>query len=570
MHYLGVDIDIALRDLGFDPDQASSRSELDEWVARQAVPSGSLATCAQLSLRLAAMRMGVILTSPPNEPVPGFEEAGGRLAPERALGLVGRARAARCVPRQHLRAPRLRRALLPDVAHGPVESLKDAEVCPGLQGPRAGPECKEALKNSSSRNPNLLEPEGAPAGTRFASRAVMDPLSAGLLATGIVSDPWLDGEPRFRTRPVLLSEAEDRALRAAAEAVAILHDEVARLCRADPSLLESFFGMTPFQRLMAQASAPAWHGLARADVFVTGDGVAVCELNSDTPSGEAEAVLLNALAPRPAGARDPNAELEERYCELVGGDAGPITVGILYPTEIVEDLSMIVLYRRWFEARGWRVVLGSPYNLGRAGGRPALFGAPCDVFVRHYKTDWWGERESVWLDDEPFADAAPLSRQLAILLESDAPVVNPFGAVITQNKRALALMWEDMDRFPAWAQALIRRYVPYSARLEALHADALAERASWVLKSDYGCEGTEVVIGADCAPEEWAQALARARPGRWIAQRRFLPRADADGTVVNHGVYVVGGVAAGYFSRVHRGATDYAALAAPTFIEEPP
>src|SRR6185437_5912244 len=177
----------------------------------------------------------------------------------------------------------------------------------------------------------------------------------------------------------------------------------------------------------------AWHGIARADVFATADAdhpLQICELNVDTPSGEAEAVLLNAaVAPLHGRAYDPNVALERAFVNAVGAFAArverddaesPPTVGILYPTELVEDLSMILLYRRWLEARGCRVVLGSPFNLGRApGGRVALFGVPCDVLVRHYKTDWWSEREPARDDDEPFSDAEPLAAQLGLVVDAE-------------------------------------------------------------------------------------------------------------------------------------------------------
>jgi glutathionylspermidine synthase len=400
-------------------------------------------------------------------------------------------------------------------------------------------------------------------------------LAARLTATGIVSDPWIDGRPRFRQEPLVISRETDRALRTAAEAVAELHDEAAQLCLAVPSLLEQFFHLTPFQRLMWQASAPAWHGIARADVFLTADGPRVCELNSDTPSGEAEAVLLNALSPLPEFTRDPNAGFEARFCRMLEVSAGreaPFTVGILYPTELVEDLSMILLYQRWFAARGWRVILGAPFNLRKLEGRPALFGVPCDVFVRHYKTDWWGEREPVWRDSPPFNDAEPLAAPLGILCEGVATgacaVVNPFGAVVTQNKRLMALMWEAIGLFTPESQQKIRDYIPYTARLESLSSSELADRAAWVLKSDYGCESAEVILGADCSDVEWQAALAQAVPRRFVAQRRFVPIPDSAGQIVNWGVYVVGGASAGYFSRVHRGATDYSSLTAPTFIED--
>lgn len=407
-------------------------------------------------------------------------------------------------------------------------------------------------------------------------------LAHELLATGIVSDPWLDGRERFAVDPIVLAAADAARLAAAAEAVAAAYDEAARLCAADPWLVERYYpALTPFQHLMWSASGGAWHGIARADVFLTDDAAPqICELNCDTPSGEAEAVLLNAaVARRHPSLRDPNVALERAFVNTIGAfaaslprdPAAPPTVGIIYPTELVEDLSMILLYRRWLEARGCRVVLGSPFNLGRADGRAALFDVPCDVFVRHYKTDWWSEREPARSDDAAIPDAEPLAHQLAVLVDAElagtAAVVNPFGAVLLQNKRTMALLWEELSRFSPAAQQAIRAHVPFTARLEALPADALARRADWVLKSDYGCEGTEVLLGAEVDEPTWREALACARPGRWIAQRAFRPRRDADGRAVNHGVYVVGGEASGFFSRVHRGATDYGATTAATLIE---
>ena len=130
-----------------------------------------------------------------------------------------------------------------------------------------------------------------------------------------------------------------------------------------------------------------------------------------------------------------------------------MTVGIVYPTEMTDDLSVIELYARWFEARGARVILGSPFNLQPdGGGGVAMFGVPCNVIWRHYKTDWWGERRTVWRSEDAYPDAEPLSQPLALLAGATArgrcAVVNPFGAVLTQNKRMMALLWEEIARFP--------------------------------------------------------------------------------------------------------------------------
>jgi hypothetical protein len=378
-------------------------------------------------------------------------------------------------------------------------------------------------------------------------------LARRLAESGVVSDPWMDGKPRFRERPLVLSEDEAGELAQAAEDVARLWDEACRLCVADPALLD-FLGLSPVQKLMWGASAPAWHGIARADLFRLRDGrLAVTELNCDTPSGQPEAVVLGSIFGG-AGHFDPNAGLEASLMALVVevGGTRPLGVGLVYPTELTEDLGMISLYRRWLEARGHRVVLGSPYNLASVGGgRVAMFGTVCDVILRHYKTDWWGERETVWADQAPYPDEAPLDRPLDTILdavvERGCQVINPFGAVVAQNKRLMALMWEETARFSPWARDAIARLVPETRRLETVSGLA---REDWVLKSDYGCESDEVVIGTRVSPEIWAQSLERAIPGHWVAQRRFEAVGDEPGGIVNHGVYVVAGRVAGLYCRV--------------------
>src|SRR5438445_803494 len=123
-----------------------------------------------------------------------------------------------------------------------------------------------------------------------------------------------------------------------------------------PSWLDDYFCLTPYQKLMWFAAQGRWHGIARADLFFCTDGrVQCCEVNSDTPSGEAEAVILNRLLATYHGAvHDPNRRLPGAFWRMLVASHGarqPRTVGIIYPTELTDDLSMIALYREWLEAR---------------------------------------------------------------------------------------------------------------------------------------------------------------------------------------------------------------------------
>jgi glutathionylspermidine synthase len=392
-----------------------------------------------------------------------------------------------------------------------------------------------------------------------------------ILATGLITDPWLAGQPRFREEPVILAAAQARAMARAAESIAEVYNELCLLVSDDPDSLDSFFCLTPYQKAMWLASQPLWHAVARADVFVTREGLQIAELNCDTPTGEAEAVVLGELAKRD-GLTDPNTKLAARIveaAELVAGDLPDKKAALVYPTEHPEDLPLVRLYKRELEARGWSVSLGSPYNLSYEAGRLRLFDAPISLVVRHYKTDWWSERQSAW-DDEDVPDTAPLEEPLdallAAMLDGKCAVVNPLGAVVPQNKRAMAFMWERIHRFSSKSQDTIRTFIPPTRRLEAIHKEQLlAQKDEWVLKSDYGAEGDEVVIGKLTTPEIWAASLKLARPGRWVVQRFFEATDD-----VNYGVFVVAGEAAGFYVRVQAGPTDDRALSAPVLLSESP
>ena len=405
-----------------------------------------------------------------------------------------------------------------------------------------------------------------------------------LVATGLITDPWLDGSPRFEEARLVVSAADARALADAGRALGELYDEVVGLVSDDTALLDDFFGLTPIQKAMFEVSKPLWHGIARADLFFTEDGIQAAELNCDTPTGEAEAIVLSQLAgKRFPHLLDPNEGLERAFIEMltrmrevfVGPDARR-TVGIIYPTEFTEDLSLIKLYRRWLEKAGYEVALGSPYNLRSTEADPTVrvFDEPVSVLVRHYKTDWWSERASAWKDEE-LLDKAPLAKPLQIALraqvEGRTVVINPFGAVVPQNKRAMAFMWEHIHRFSVASQDVIRALIPVSSRLESMHPAMLtAQREDWVIKSDYGAEGDEVVIGKDTTPEEWQKSLDLAESGRWIAQRRFEAIPDAQGRSTNFGVYLVAGEPRGLYVRKQAGVTDAAAASVPVLIEPGP
>jgi hypothetical protein len=91
-------------------------------------------------------------------------------------------------------------------------------------------------------------------------------------------------------------------------------------------------------------------------------------------------------------------------------------------------------------------------------------------------------------------------------------------------------------------------------------------REEWVLKSVYGCEGDSVICGPFVTEHDWLTLQPMIDDRHWIAQRFFEVAPLDDGMLPNYGVYVIGGRAAGYYTRLSVKSTDYLAVTAPTYI----
>ena len=405
-----------------------------------------------------------------------------------------------------------------------------------------------------------------------------------LQETCLINDPWYEGEPIFMTGPLKISSTLYERLNRAAERIGQLYQSLAQIVLDAPGLLDTFFELPPWYKKMWHHSSGFWHGFARLDLFVLDDGsIACCEINADTPTGQVEAHVPSAqLAGDYPGLRDPNAGYEARLWRLLvdvtaaRGLGAPRRIGIVYPTDLPEDITLVRLYQRWFEARGAQVTLGSPYNLtGRSDGGLALMGQPIDVLFRLYKTDWWGERPRIFSDEVEVLDAAPLVRELDLVFAAEAQgklvVLNPFGSVLAQDKLALAFFHEERERFSAEDQACIDAYLPVTRRLDQVGREvARREKDRWVLKSDFGCEGDEVLVGRLVDQERWDRAIDAAMPGIWVLQE-FFQVAPVEGWLPNLGLYLIAGRPAGILARLapKNVTTGYNAKVAAALIAPP-
>jgi hypothetical protein len=400
-----------------------------------------------------------------------------------------------------------------------------------------------------------------------------------VLQSGIIDDVYARGVLRIATEPEILSVHQAANLSKAACSVALMIDEAMHAVTGHAPLLREL-GLDESLIAIAALDGPRWLGLSRADVFMVegNEDAQVCELNCDTPTGLAECTELGRVAALAhPGLLNPSAGLRSRWIAMVRSavrsDVLLPVVGILDPTEMTEDLCHVRLLARWLEEAGFVVVRGSPFNLHQCpDARVGLFGTPCDVLVRHYKTDWWARRSSPWLDQAPPPDSASLVRELGLVAAAQAAgtvtVVNPWGTVVAQNKRMLALPWEHPELFHEETLAAVKRHLPETRYVASLtRAQLLAEREQWVLKSDYGCEGEEVLVGSLTTPELWADSLRLADPRHWVVQRAFVPRRDVVGRSTNYGIFLIGGMPSGIYARRSATPTDALACSLPTLVQ---
>ena len=388
---------------------------------------------------------------------------------------------------------------------------------------------------------------------------------------------------RFRGDVHVLSAPRWQEIQRACERLMAAIDEAIEWLRAHPVELQEFFEMPPSWLAMCVGGAQWWHAFARMDVFITSDDrVLVCEVNADTPSGQTDMwALEGVLGKEPDGYELPGHAYSARFFSLVGRlatralDEGESPVlGLVYPTDIPEDLDLIQAYERLARGHGFRVIVGAPEDLEIGErGEVRLFGHRLDVMLRHYKTDWWGDRRRSRYDAPQIPDALPLD-VLAPVLEAERTgrlcVLNPFGAMLAQSKKLFAFLWERLDVLSDEAQATVRAHVPRTYRLTSRSVQELGDaRARWVLKGEFGCEGDEVVVGALTEDESWRLALELAIPERWVVQEFFEVAPLGDGALPNLGVYLVGGECSGLYVRVNdpHEITDERARVLPVVIE---
>jgi uncharacterized circularly permuted ATP-grasp superfamily protein len=381
-------------------------------------------------------------------------------------------------------------------------------------------------------------------------------------------------------RPFLLTDRDERRIRAAAETIASAGERVAEAAMTSPGLLNEL-GMTePEVRLATIDPGYATASTAsRLDAFLLPDSLHFAEYNAESPAGLGYTQRLAELFDQ----HPTTARFRERYTiryhhTIVamlsallasyaewGGRASPPTVAIVDWREVPTWTEFEIL-RDAFVAAGVPTIVHDPRDLVFDGRTLTAGGQKIDLVYRR-----------VLIND--ILDRADECRALVDAYSARAVcVANTFRCKLAHKKAFFAVLTDSRydGLFSADQLAAIRAHIPWTriladtaterrGRRGGLLRIAREAREQLVLKPNDEYGGTGVVLGWEASESAWDDALksALAEPtGTWVVQERIpvrreiFPQFDGEGTVtfrdmlVDMAPYLFRGRMGGYLTRL--------------------
>jgi uncharacterized circularly permuted ATP-grasp superfamily protein len=381
-------------------------------------------------------------------------------------------------------------------------------------------------------------------------------------------------------RPFLLTDRDERRIRAAAETIASAGERVAEAATTSPGLLNEL-GMTePEVRLATIDPGYATASTAsRLDAFLLPDSLHFAEYNAESPAGLGYTQRLAELFDQ----HPTTARFRERYTiryhhTIVamlsallasyaewGGRASPPTVAIVDWREVPTWTEFEIL-RDAFVAAGVPTIVHDPRDLVFDGRTLTAGGQKIDLVYRR-----------VLIND--ILDRADECRALVDAYSARAVcVANTFRCKLAHKKAFFAVLTDSRydGLFSADQLAAIRAHIPWTriladtaterrGRRGGLLRIAREAREQLVLKPNDEYGGTGVVLGWEASESAWDDALksALAEPtGTWVVQERIpvrreiFPQFDGEGTVtfrdmlVDMAPYLFRGRMGGYLTRL--------------------
>jgi glutathionylspermidine synthase len=372
----------------------------------------------------------------------------------------------------------------------------------------------------------------------------------------MLADHLFEGEPYLALNAAVLDKEEAALLGRLSERFATAFDTAARAIATDVPLLEEMGFPWAAAELLA-AEAPRMPLLGRFDFLRDERGHWwLLEFNADTPSGVREAIVVDEIAhrllPTARVLTRPNTVLAgmlaRGFQDALGGLPRGAALGLLTDAGQLEDLAQMAFTQTLLAGplaeQGIRVLLGDADNLGTTRLGVTLLGKRIGALYRY-------------LPFESLFGTTAFATMYDGVARGRLRLLNGLYGLLLQHKGLLATLWETRASI-AFSRA--ERHAIQTHLAPAWRAGCSPTElppSELVLKQVFGREGEEVFFGQDCTPQTWSEMLRRRT---YIVQQRIRAQ-PLDATMpasagfqtrrgfLTVGVYVVGGRAAGFYTR---------------------
>ena len=372
----------------------------------------------------------------------------------------------------------------------------------------------------------------------------------GLRASDLLGDlPGLKSsyyQGRYLSRPVFIGYRECQQLYADVENVqaallslpdALFGGDFAAFARAAGA-----YG--PVAAVLTSQSTPT--RLARADLYATGDGFRLLELNhSSAVGGQDNADMCRALLRHPVLAEFARRhglscvdtlshQIDTVFAETgLDPGSGPVIALACWPERdnAIHDPYLDAMAADW-QSRGVDALACQLGELSYRQGRVWLGRRQVDVIFRTFSIGYLLESPQAAAVMAPVLDAAA---------RGDVALCAPVDSDIFSSKAALAMVSDDANRhlFTSAQRESIDRIVPWTRLVRDgpvtapdrsstdLLSYAIARQDELILKPSMGAEGAGVIPGwKDLTPEQWSACVTGAAEPWYILQERVRPEPE--------------------------------------------
>lgn len=340
-------------------------------------------------------------------------------------------------------------------------------------------------------------------------------------------------------RPHIVSRSQYDEVAAAARTTADAIEKVVNTALVDDELM-AVLGLTEREAKMARLD-PGYPRLcitSRLDSYLSAAGFQFLEYNAETPAGVGDQMQLEKVLLRlphvkelltqhshwwPQPHRRLLSSMRDAYREW-GGEAEAPQIAIVDLKGIATESEFYVL-KDYFDAQGYPTIIADPGELAYDGEY---------LSARDFRIDIVYKRIVIHEFFERCDEGHPLARAYA---DRRVCMVNSFRTKMAHKKTSFAILSDPKYAalFTPDEIEVCRRHIPWTRKLEpavtSFHGsdyDLLdlvsRERERFVIKpnDDYGGHG--VFLGWETSPEDWQEALARARRLPYVVQERVEVR----------------------------------------------